>query len=111
MTESKRKVIVYGNSLLLAGVVNVLQNGLGLELVHFPSNPVEMLLLNPPYPDVVIFDLNSNDAKRILQILLKEGSIQLLGIDFYRGVAIEFRHTSHAVQSSVDLVNLVTGQI
>jgi hypothetical protein len=110
MTYSKFKVIVYGNSLLLAGVANLLQDQPGLELAHIPSSPVELLLIQPPYPDVVIFDLNSIEAKRIIQLLIKEDKIRLLGIDFYRGVAVEYQKSKNPVQSSLDLINLVIGQ-
>jgi len=77
-----RKVVLYGNSLFLAGVEASLTDRTGLEVSRLEANlPDVQERLNALGPDVVILDMAESNAEFALTILREHPGLPLIGLD------------------------------
>jgi DNA-binding NarL/FixJ family response regulator len=77
-----RKVVLYGNSLFLAGVEASLTDRTGLEVSRLEANlPDALERLDALGPDVVILDMAESNAEFALKILKEHPGLPLIGLD------------------------------
>jgi hypothetical protein len=83
-----RTVLLYGRSLLLAGIAASLEQSAGLRTVRAVTwSEVSRLLAEQP-PDALIFDLANDCEGHILSLLLANPTMQLIGLDAERNRAV-----------------------
>ncbi len=80
MTQKRRKVLVYGNSLVLAGMRASLEGCPGLEVIILDGPAAEVELLAPDL-SVVIFDMAAARSEFLLTQMQAQPDLLLIGID------------------------------
>jgi hypothetical protein len=76
-----RTVLLYGRSLLLAGLAASLEQGACLRAVRAATWSKASRMLAEQPPDVLIFDLTNANESHILPLLLTNPDLLLLGLD------------------------------
>jgi hypothetical protein len=78
--DSQPKVLIYGNSLVLAGVHAGFQRSPGFETIALdqPTTQTELLVLNPT---VVVFDMGASDSEFLLAQMQELPGLLLIGVD------------------------------
>ena len=78
--DSQHKVLVYGNSLVLAGVHATFQGYPGFETVALdqPTSQTELIGLNPT---VVVFDMGALESEFLLAQMQELPGLLVIGVD------------------------------
>jgi hypothetical protein len=78
--DSQPKVLIYGNSLVLAGVHAGFHRYPGFETIALdqPTTQKELLVLNPA---VVVFDMGAPDSEFLLAEMQELPGLLLIGVD------------------------------
>lgn len=78
--DSQHKVLLYGNSLVLAGVQATFQGYPGFETVALnqPTSQTELIGLNPT---VVVFDMGALEAEFLLAQMQELPGLLVIGVD------------------------------
>ena len=78
--DNQHKVLVYGNSLVLAGVQATFQGYPGFETVALdqPTSQTELLGLNPT---VVVFDMADLESEFLLAQMQELPGLLMIGVD------------------------------
>jgi hypothetical protein len=78
--DSQHKVLVYGNSLVLAGVQATFQGYPGFETVALdqPTSQTELIGLNPT---VVVFDMGALESEFLLAQMQELPGLLVIGVD------------------------------
>lgn len=78
--ESQRKVLFYGNSLVLAGVQATFKGYPGFETIALDqtTTQTELLVLNPT---VVVFDMGALESEFLLAQMQELPGLLLIGVD------------------------------
>lgn len=77
----KKRVILYGKSVILGTVGASLRNFPDLEIVTLAPSPVEAQGLEDLSPDVIIFDLEAAHPDAALSLLKSRPRLLLIGIN------------------------------
>ena len=80
MKEKQRKVLVYGNSLVLAGMRASLEACPGLEVIALDGATAEVVLLAPDL-SVMIFDMAAVRSEFLLAQMQAQPDLLLIGVD------------------------------
>ncbi len=106
MAEPQR-VILYGGSLVLAGVQASLSVSPNLDIITLEELPADWVaILHELHPSAVIFDLDGVQPDFPLAIL-QQSNLLLIGIDAESaGTLVLSSHRSQALRAG-DLVNLI----
>jgi hypothetical protein len=107
MTDNRRRVILYGNSLILAGVRAVLEKCPDLEiriLDHPLDKPLEKL--EAYCPAALIFDLSAVQGDPLLSLFQQPGLL-LIGIDPETHKALVWSGRQAAALAGADLVQVI----
>lgn len=105
--DKRRRVIIYGNSLILGAVGASLRHCLDAEIIHLSQPLPEAQELSVMSPDVVIFDLEGPHPDSKLSLLRGQHDLLLLGVHPSKHeLLILSNHTTQAC-GIVDLVNVI----
>lgn len=74
-----KKVLLWGNSIFLAGLALALQHQADLEVLGTAANPLEAVLCLEP--DMIIVDLSDPHCGAALTLLREQPSLCLVGIN------------------------------
>jgi hypothetical protein len=107
MNENQRRVILYGNSLILEGVRSSLDDLPGLEVLLLSQpldHPVEEI--RKLSPAAVIFDLEVDQPNLLLQLIQQPGPL-LIGIDPETHQALVWSVKHAAAVAADNLIDLI----
>ena len=106
MAESQQRVMVYGDSLILAGVQVALQAHPGIEVISVNTSgddlAEELLALRPV---AVVFDLGGIHPSVPAMLLLSD--LVLIGIDPERSQALVWSRRCEVAVATTDLLDLI----
>jgi hypothetical protein len=87
--KTKRTVLIFGGSLILATIGTFLQNREELEVVHIDANvPGSFDLVQAISPDVILFDLATLHTDTALSFLEVQPRLLLVGINLINGTML-----------------------
>ena len=102
--EKRRKVLLYGDTLLLAALHASLVSYSALDVIAVPASEKDVLSLKP---DVVIFDAGAIQPKTVHEMTEKVSDLVMVGIDSSRNRgSIWSRQHLHEL-STCNLVELI----
>ncbi len=106
--ETRRKVVLYGDSLVLAGVGQSLKNCPRLQVIHLDAPPATINQeLDAVSPNVVILDLGAVESVFAFALLHRRPDLLLIGLD-PGGDRLLILSGEHArALSTADLVRLI----
>jgi hypothetical protein len=106
MAQARSRVIVCGDSLILAGMQVQLGTYHRLEVIHIDilDDRLEQTLTDLK-PDALLFDLG--DPLPVLPVSLLLSNLVLIGIDLETSQAIVWSGSQRAALATSDLVNLI----
>jgi hypothetical protein len=109
MNEQRRRVILYGDSLILDGVRATLESSPGIE-VRVLDQPLDRPLeaLHPLCPAALIFDLEAEEPEFPLALLQQPGLL-LVGIDPETHDVLVWSGRQATAASAADLVSVIRG--
>ncbi len=110
MGKTKR-VVLYGNSLVVSAIASCLSDRQGLEIVRMeasPSDPIEQLIAL--CPDVVIFDVGSVRPDFGIAFLQMRCGVSLIGFDLENSKILALSSTESDVLTTDDLVRVIHRQ-
>lgn len=103
----RRRIIMYGNSLILGAVGASLRHCLNAEIVHLSQPLPKAQELSAMSPDVVIFDLEGSHPEPKLSLLQGQPDLLLLGVHpSNHELLILSSHTAQA-RGIVDMVKII----
>lgn len=111
--KAQRKVVLVGNSLLMAGVAASLKDRPEMDTLRIDATPPDVeQRLNAFQPDVVIFDLTApdslfSDPHFPTAILQKHPGISLIGLDPNSNKALVLSGQEHTVLAPNDLAQAI----
>jgi DNA-binding NarL/FixJ family response regulator len=108
--EERRTVVLYGNSLLMAGVEVSLKDQPALNVVQIDTTlPDVAQRLEGLQPDVVIFDLTTPTSNLHFpsSILQQHPDISLIGLDLNSSKVLVLSGQEHTVLAANDLAQVI----
>jgi hypothetical protein len=108
--EERHMVVLYGNSLLMAGVEASLRGRTGLDVVRIDATlPNVAQSLCALHPDVVIFDLATplSNFQLPSSILQEHSGISLIGLDLNSNKVLVLSGQEHTVLAANDLAQVI----
>ena len=106
MAEPRQRIIVYGDSLILAGVQVTLGEHPGIEVITVATSGEDLTEeLRALQPSAVVFDLGGIHPAVSAALLLSD--LVLIGIDPERSQALVWSGRQEAAVATADLVNLI----
>jgi hypothetical protein len=107
--ENRKRVIVYGNSLNMAGIAASLKVDACLEVVCVdPHALTTRQSLNELDPTTIIFDLIDPPSDLNFNLLLTQPGLQLIGADVSSDEVLVFSGQRIGVNSGRELAGLVS---
>ena len=108
------RIVIYGNSLLLAGVRSMLEKMPGVELLNCaPGKDVDDLSalqdLLALKPDALVYDAYSENSRLILSTFRSNPEIRMIGLEGMEQRAIVILGESHRLSGPGDLEQLILG--
>jgi len=101
-----KKLLLYGNSILIASLATSLQCDAGVEIIHAAcANPPE--LHAPQGLDAVIVDLNTASLTTLLALLSDHPGVLLLGLDATTGLLTALSGCSYPVGSVEEVLTWI----
>lgn len=105
-----RRIVLYGNSIALAGIAVNCANQPGLEIVSIDvQDPEARQRLQELAADVIIFDLAAQPSDAIT-LFKSHSHLVLVGVDQASGQVLVLSGQHAAALSAKDLINLVNKQ-
>lgn len=105
MAEQQR-VIIYGDSLILAGIRATLKTHPSIEVISMDTSGDDLAdRLRTLQPVAVVFDLGSIHPS--VSAMLQLSDLALIGIDPERSQALVWSRRCEATAATTDLVNLI----
>jgi len=110
---TQRKVVLIGNSLLMAGVEASLKDRPDMDARRIDAAPLDVMQqLGALQPDVVIFDLTApdslfSDSQFPTAILQKHPGLSLIGLDPNSNKALVLSGEEHTVLAANDLAQAI----
>lgn len=107
MDETQWRAILYGDSLILAGVQAGLSTVPNLEIITLEELPADWVaILHELHPSAVIFDLGSMRPDFPLRILL-QSNLLLVGIDPETHRALVWSRRQELAAEARDLLDII----
>lgn len=79
--EKRRRVILYGKSVIVGAVGASLRDAPGLEIVPLVPPVPKAVVLGALAPDAIIFDLEAAHPDAVLSLLRKRPGLLLIGVN------------------------------
>jgi len=106
--EEQRTVVLYGNSLLLAGVEASLKGRDGLKVMRVDASLFDAeQRLRALHPDVVVFDLVAPRPKGMVALLRLNPSLSFIGLDLDSKTAVVLSGRSRPATTASELVEVI----
>ena len=107
--KHQQTVVLYGGSLLMAGVEASLKGRSGLDIVRLDASaPNAAQRLKALAPDVVIFNLDAPHAQFVIPLLTEHpGGLSLIGLMINSNTAVVFSSQPYTVQAANDLIQMI----
>jgi len=111
--EDQHVVVLYGNSLFMAGVEASLRGQPGLDVVRIDTTlPNVAQRLDALHPDVIIFDLTTSnspfsDLHFPSSILQEHPGLSLIGLDLNSNQVLVLSGQQHTVLAADDLAQVI----
>jgi hypothetical protein len=104
-----KKVLLYGNSILIAGLAAKLQNAPGLAIQRWQEEGPSGLerLKNGEIPDLVVADLRDAHTSQSLSALCALPGVTLIGMDALTNTLTSFTSQSRPAHSMEDVLELL----
>jgi len=109
--KKQRCVVLYGNSLFIAGVEASLKDQPDWKVMRVDTaldNARERLRLL--HPDVVIFDMNTPHEQFVLSFLREHPGLPLLGLGLTSNTVVVFSSQPYKVLTVADLTRVIQSQ-
>lgn len=101
-------MIVYGNSLIMAGIAASLTKDANLDVLRIdPQGPNSRKQLETLYPATIVFDLSNLPPDLDLALLCGRPELQLLGVDPANDLALVLSGHLTEVLTGQELIRLV----
>ena len=78
--EATRRVLLYGNSIILESIGASLLQSARLEVAACESPPADRRLIDELNPDIILFDSEATRAEALLPLLESHPSALLIGV-------------------------------
>ena len=109
--EKRTRVVVYGNTLSMAGIAASLKAETSLEIICVdPQNPTVPQNLKELNPETIIFDRSDSNTILDLTLLREQPGLLLVGVDPSSDDALVLTGQLTRVLSGRDLARLVSAQ-
>jgi len=102
-----RRIIIFGNSLILGAVGASLRHCLEAEIIHLSRPLPEAQELSAMAPDVVIFDLDGPHPDSKLTLLLGQPNLLLVGVNPCSHEMLIISSRSAEARGIFDLVKVI----
>ncbi len=110
VVNSQRKVILYGDSLILEGIRANLSGGSNLEIVSLAPPLPKAQELGALAPDVIIFDLEASRLDALLSLLQIRPQLLLVGVDLATNQILLWSSEHSRRLTMHDLVGAIHGE-
>jgi hypothetical protein len=101
-------VVLYGNSVFLAGIKAELELDPGIELLAADSRSTDILdKIRYHQPCALLFDLAEGQPDFVVALLREQPSLLLIAVDPARDELFILSGTSQQALSTADLVNII----
>jgi hypothetical protein len=106
-TKATRKILLYGNSIILGSIGATLQRSSGFDITTLTTPLPDEKALDMLKPDIVLFDLDTSTTEPVFDLLKTNSELLLIGIS--PGVNIVRVWNSHQLRemSMQDLFKLL----
>jgi hypothetical protein len=106
--KEQRQVVLYGNSLLLAGAEASLRGRPGLEVARLDVTlPDLSKRLRHLRPDVIVFDLSAPHPEFAFTFLQENPGLLLIGLDANSDTVIMLSSQHHTAARMDDLIQVI----
>ena len=106
--EKQRRVVVYGNSLNMAGIVASLKASTSLEVLCLdPDSPNARQSLDENDLTAIVFDLSDPSLRLDVALLRNRPGLLLIGMDFSRDEMLVLSSHPEQALRMADLVNVI----
>lgn len=110
--EKRRRVLVYGNTLSMAGIAASLKGEPGLEIIIVdPKDPTAQQNLKAFDPETIIFDRSDQHSILDLALLREQSGLLLIGVDPSSDEALVLSGKLSRVLTIKELAKLVSAQV
>jgi len=107
-----RKVVLYGNSLFMAGVEAGLKNRDGIEVIHVDASlPSAGQQLDSLHPAAVVFDLASPPLRLGLPFVKEHLGLPLIGLDVTSNTVLVLSCRQYTALTVDDLAQVIQVQL
>jgi len=104
----QRKVVLYGNSLFMAGVEASLRDRDELNVIRIDATlPGAGQRLSAFCPDAIIFDLAAPHSEFVLPFLREHLGLPLIGLDVTSNTVIVLSSRQYTAQTADDLAQVI----
>jgi hypothetical protein len=102
------RVVVYGNSLSMAGIAASLKAEAGLAIVPIdPHDPTARQMINEIDPAVIAFDLNEPSMGLDIFLLRERPGLLLIGVDLASDKLLVLSSHASQAQCMADLIDII----
>ena len=106
--EEQRTVVLYGNSLFIAGVEASLRDRAGLDVVRVDATlPNARQRLTALRPDVVILDLAAPHSEFTIPFLRNHPGLPMIGLDMTSSTVIVLSTQRYTALTANDLARVI----
>jgi hypothetical protein len=103
-----RRVVLYGNDLVVSTVGANLRGRVGFQIVQIdPLHPDALPRLDEARPDVVLFDLASTEPNFTVALLRKHPGLLLIGVDLKTDKMLVMSGEESRLLTADDLVHMM----
>ena len=108
--DGSRRVLLYGNSVILGSIGAGLRRSDRLEVTACESPPGDPLLLASLQPDIILFDAEATQAEALFPFLESHPSMLLIGVSPDVNLVNVWSSRQLREMSLVDLTEIITGE-
>lgn len=108
--DVSRRVLLYGNSIILGSIGSGLRRSDRLEVTACDSPPGDPALLDSLQPDIVLFDSEATRAEALLPFLESHPSMLLIGVSPDVNLVKVWSGRQLREMSLVELTEIITGE-
>ncbi|MGM0401483.1 MAG: hypothetical protein ACQEQT_09315 [Chloroflexota bacterium] len=109
--DRRKRVVVYGSSLHMAGITASLTADTGLAVIRInPGDPGALQRLKERNPAVIIFDMGDTDLGLDIDLLRDQPCMLLIGVDVSSDELLILSSQPAQAHSVSDLVDIIRGQ-
>lgn len=108
--EASRRVLLYGNSIILGSIGAGLRQSDRLEVAACESPPADPQLIDRLQPDIILFDSEATQAEALFTFLETHPSMLLIGVSPDVNLVKVWSGRQLREMSLVELTQIITGE-